>query len=134
MESLQEKEPQPAGHDTTAARVQTTVDLPPSSSDTAASGRRSATSKMDLATFEGSFAPAVRPRGVRLTPWYRSRDYFIGQWLDVSVWKSAVGCSEVLSSAPVVSYFSPVLHLETWPFRAVLALLTASVEVELICE
>jgi hypothetical protein len=46
--------------------------------------------KMDLAAFDGSFAPAVRPREVRLAPWYRSRDYFVGQWLDVSVWKSAV--------------------------------------------
>ncbi|KAL6857350.1 aquaporin-like protein [Trichoderma novae-zelandiae] len=90
MESLQEKKPPPAGDDSTASRVQSAANLPPSSSDPAASGRRSATAKMDLAAFDGSFAPAVRPLGVRLTPWYRSRDYFVGQWLDASVWKSAV--------------------------------------------
>lgn len=90
MESLREKKPQPAGNDATANRVQRGVNLPPSSSDSAAPGPRSAMPKMDLAAFDGSFAPAVRPREVRLAPWYRSRDYFVGQWLDVSVWKSAV--------------------------------------------
>ncbi|KAL7955600.1 aquaporin-like protein [Trichoderma compactum] len=78
MESLQEKT-HPAGDESPpAARVPT------------ASDQRPATSKMDLAAFDGSFAPGVRPGAVRLTPWYRRRDYFVGQWVDISVWKSAV--------------------------------------------
>ncbi|KAL7786977.1 aquaporin-like protein [Trichoderma ceciliae] len=78
MESLQEK-PHPAGEESTAPRAQSAMTSPNSS-----------TTKMDLAAFDGSFAPLVRPRAVRLTPWYRSRDYFVGQWFDLSVWKSAV--------------------------------------------
>ncbi|UKZ74480.1 hypothetical protein TrVFT333_002149 [Trichoderma virens FT-333] len=78
MESLQEKT-LPAGNESTGARDQSAASTP-----------RTATAKMDLAAFDGSFAPGVRPHAVRLTPWYRSRDYYIGQWLDLSVWKSAV--------------------------------------------
>lgn len=83
MESLQEK-PLPAGDESAAARVQSALTRVPSV--------RSATAKMDLAAFDGSFAPGVRPQAVRLTPWYRSRDYYVGQWFDLSVWKSAVRC------------------------------------------
>ncbi|KAM0254629.1 hypothetical protein ACHAQJ_006597 [Trichoderma viride] len=100
MASLQEK-PRPAGErSTTAARVQSAV----SNSSSAAP----ATNKMDLATFDGSFAPHVRPQAVRLTPWYRSRDYFVGEWFDLSVWKSAVvemiaTCCEVFVSGQIAA-------------------------------
>lgn len=86
MESLQEK-PLPAGSEraTTQARAASSaVSLSNSSAPP------TATNKMDLATFEGSFAPLVRPQAVRLTPWYRRRDYFVGQWFEPALWRSAV--------------------------------------------
>ncbi|KAL7928888.1 aquaporin-like protein [Trichoderma chlorosporum] len=81
MEPLQEKI---VGDESSATQVQSTT-----------SGSRPATSKMptskmDFAAFEGSFAPGGRPSAVRLTPWYRRRDYFVGQWFDPSLWKSAI--------------------------------------------
>ncbi|RFU81159.1 hypothetical protein TARUN_1068 [Trichoderma arundinaceum] len=77
MAALQEK-PQPAAEDSATTRIPSTVSSP------------NASTKMDVAAFDGSFAPLVRPQAVRLTPWYRRRDYFVGQWTDVSLWKSAV--------------------------------------------
>ncbi|CAM1510683.1 Fc.00g010180.m01.CDS01 [Cosmosporella sp. VM-42] len=44
---------------------------------------------MDLAAFDGSFAPGTRPTTRRVVPWYKDRDYFFGCWLLPAVWKSA---------------------------------------------
>jgi hypothetical protein len=46
--------------------------------------------RMSVASFDGSFAPLVRPSGHRRVPWYRDREYFLGGWLDPSIWKAAV--------------------------------------------
>ncbi|KAH6607031.1 hypothetical protein Trco_003344 [Trichoderma cornu-damae] len=77
MAALQEK-PQPPDEEATALQDHSTGSSPNAN-----------ITKMDLAAFDGTFAPLVRPRAVRLTPWYRSKDYFVGQWTDLSVWKSA---------------------------------------------
>ena len=45
---------------------------------------------MDIAAFDGSFAPGTRPTTRRIVPWYRDREYFFGCWLLPAVWKSAV--------------------------------------------
>jgi hypothetical protein len=84
MESLQEK-PLPADREraTQARAASSAVSLSNSSTPTV-------TNKMDLAAFDGSFAPLVRPQAVRLTPWYRRRDYFVGQWFEPALWRSAV--------------------------------------------
>ncbi|PON29047.1 hypothetical protein TGAM01_v202155 [Trichoderma gamsii] len=106
MESLQEK-PLPADRErapTQARAASSAVSLSNSSAPTA-------TNRMDLAAFDGSFAPLVRPQAVRLTPWYRRRDYFVGQWFEPALWRSAVvemiaTCCQVFVSGQIVATIS----------------------------
>lgn len=46
--------------------------------------------KVVVAKFDGSFAALGRPETKRPVPWYRDRQYFLGSWLDASIWRSAV--------------------------------------------
>ncbi|KAM0519021.1 hypothetical protein ACHAPE_004013 [Trichoderma viride] len=105
MESLQEK-PLPADRERApqARAASSAVSLSNSSTPIA-------THKMDLAAFDGSFAPLVRPQAVRLTPWYRRRDYFVGQWFEPALWRSAVvemiaTCCQVFVSGQIVATIS----------------------------
>ncbi|KOS20620.1 putative aquaporin TIP4-1 [Escovopsis weberi] len=46
---------------------------------------------VDVAKFDGSFAPNARPIGPALdVPWYRNREYLLGGWSNTSVWKAAM--------------------------------------------
>jgi hypothetical protein len=47
---------------------------------------------MSFASFDGSFAPLVRPTLRRREPWYKDREYFLGGWSNPSIWKAAVSC------------------------------------------
>lgn len=106
MESLQEKTlPADGERATTQAQAASSaVSLSNSSAPTA-------TNKMALAAFDGSFAPLVRPQAVVLTPWYRRRDYFVGQWFEPALWRSAVveliaTCCQVFVSGQIVATIS----------------------------
>ncbi|PTB44814.1 uncharacterized protein TrAFT101_000285 [Trichoderma asperellum] len=112
MESSEEKAP-PASGDraATQARAASAVLSVPNSSTPP-----TATNKMALATFDGSFAPLVRPQDVRLTPWYRRKDYYMGQWFEPALWRSAIveliaTCCQVFVSgqiaATIQSYGTP---------------------------
>ncbi|KAK5999251.1 putative aquaporin PIP2-6 [Cladobotryum mycophilum] len=63
---------------------------------------RAAAASIDMrgASFDGSFVPLTRPRIHPTTPWYRNRDYFLGQWLEPSIWRSAV--VEAVATAAMV--------------------------------
>lgn len=45
---------------------------------------------MSYASFDGSFAPQVRPTVTHPIAWYKDRDYFLDGWTSISIWKSAV--------------------------------------------
>ena len=49
---------------------------------------------VNVARFDGSFAPHARPEQARVKPWYKDRDYFLSGWTDKSIWKAAVWNSE----------------------------------------
>lgn len=57
--------------------------------------RRQSTFKPAEADFAGSFAPATRPTEARVRPWYKDREYLLGGWTDVRMWKSAVRGSKL---------------------------------------
>ncbi|KAL7922905.1 aquaporin-like protein [Trichoderma austrokoningii] len=99
MESSQEK-PDPERTMAQAQAASSNSSAPPT-----------ATHKMDLAAFDGSFAPLVRPQAVRLTPWYRRRDYFVGQWFEPALWRSAVveciaTCCQVFLASQIAATIS----------------------------
>ncbi|PNY27207.1 Aquaporin PIP2-7 [Tolypocladium capitatum] len=45
--------------------------------------------KLQIASFNGSFVPLARPAEAPVLPWYRDQAYFLGGWLQPSIWKSA---------------------------------------------
>ncbi|OAQ70563.1 aquaporin-like protein [Pochonia chlamydosporia 170] len=73
---------------------------------------------MSVASFDGSFAPLVRPTVRRTIPWYKDREYFLGGWTNPSIWKAAVveavatSCLvyvSLLTAATLFSYNTPQL-------------------------
>lgn len=62
-------------------------------------GRENSTAQ-PIAEFDGSFAPNARPAGTGPYPWYQCREYFLGGWLDLQIWKAAVRHSPLLSPTP----------------------------------
>lgn len=56
------------------------------------------------AEFSGSFAAATRPSTKRVTPWYKDRQYFLGGWTDISIWKSAVRATTPFSHNSTVHH------------------------------
>lgn len=50
---------------------------------------------MSVASFDGSFAPLVRPTVRRTIPWYKDREYFLGGWTNPSIWKAAVNSPQI---------------------------------------
>ena len=69
-----------------------------------------------IAEFDGSFAPNARPTDARQFPWYRSREYFLGGWINLQLWKAAV-CPFTLLSPDLafLTYSTP--SLSRWSGR-----------------